>query len=417
MSMRQVAGWLTVAVGAWLGCAGAFAAGSVPVNHARLFQETLTASRMPLEIRDGRLSGPGAAFLESRAAESQFVLVGEEHGVADIAATVQALLAGIGPLGYRHLAIEVDPWMTAKLEAMLRQGGTAAVAAYLSSDATRLSLPFYNWSSEAALAHSAVRAGGDATPVLWGLDQVFIGAAGPLLADIAAGAANAKARELAGSLATRATGNMEFLGAVELRELQELQALLGDERDRHWAQLAADLHASARIYQPFVTGKGQSAFAANLERETLMKNTFLARLREAQAGGAPMPKVLFKFGANHMYRGLSPTHVPSLGSFVADFALAHGKSAFSLLVLCGPGTRAGDFSGNEVDCEIDVTRDFPDLVAHVDAQVPTLFDLRAWKDRPRRWAHLAPEVREMIRAFDALLFVPDGKPARALRQQ
>lgn len=372
---------------------------------------------MPLEMRDGHLSGPGSAFLEARAAESQFMLVGEEHGVADIAATVQALMARIGPLGYRHLAIEVDPWMTAKLEAMLRQGGTAAVATYLASDATRLSLPFYNWSSEAALAHAAVRAGGDATPALWGLDQLFIGAAGPLLADIAAGASTAEARTLAGSLVTRATGNLEFLGTVELRELQELHALLDDERDREWARLAADMLTSARIYQPFVTGKGQSAYAANLERETLMKNTFLARLREAQAGGAPMPKVLFKFGSNHMFRGLSPTHVPSLGNFVADFALAHGKSAFSLLVLCGPGTRAGDFSGNEADCEIDVARNFPDLVAHVDAQVPTLFDLRAWKDHPRRWAHLAPEVREMIRAYDALLFVPGGKPARPLRQQ
>jgi hypothetical protein len=62
-----------------------------------------------------------------------------------------------------------------------------------------------------------------------------------------------------------------------------------------------------------------------------------------------------------------------------------------------------------------VATSFPDLVGHVDAKAPTLFDLRAWKDKPRRWAHLAPDVREMIWAYDAILFVPNGTPAKALK--
>ena len=413
--MLRLAGACAVVIGLCPGHGVASAAEPLPDDPAALFQQTLAATRMPVALRDGHLSGPGAAFLEARANESQFVLVGEEHGVADIASTVRALLAGIGPLGYRHLAIEVDPWTTAKLETMLRQGGTAALAAYLARDDAKLSLPFYNWSTEAALAQAAVRANGEAPPALWGLDQLFIGAAGTLLADIAAGAANAQARALAQALAARAKGSLEFLGTVELRELQELHALLGDEQDREWAQLAAGMIESARIYQPFVAGRGLSVHAANLERETLMKRTFLARMHEAQTREGRMPKVLFKFGANHMMRGLSPTYVPSLGNFVSEFALAQGKSAFGLLILCGPGTKAADFMGNEADCEFDAAKAFPDLVAHVDPKTPTLFDLRRWKDRPKQWAHLAPEVRAMIWAYDALLFVPGGKPAQPLR--
>ncbi len=401
-------------VGVWLVHA-AFAAEPTPDDLKKLFQETIVASRLPLEVRGGRLSGSGAAFLKERAGEAHYVLLGEEHGVATIADTVRMLFADLNPLGYRHFAIEVDPWMTGKLEATLRGGGTEALATFLGREDARLSTPFYNWSSEAALAEAVVRANGDATPALWGLDQLFIGAAGLLLGDVATQASNAEARALAQTLAGRAKGNLQFLGEVDLGELQKLRSLLGDEKDRAAAQLVDDMILSARIYGPFVTGKGLSVYAANLERENLMKRLFLARLREAEARDGKTPKVLFKFGANHMMRGLSTTHVPSLGNFVSDYALANGRQTFSVLLLCGPGTKAGDFQGGEGDCEFSVAGSFPDLVAHLDAKAPTLFDLRVWKDKPRRWAHLSPEVREMIWAYDAVLFVPNGKPAKALK--
>src|SRR5262249_46145609 len=157
--------------------------------------------------------------------------------------------------------------------------------------------------------------------------------------------------------------------------------LLGGEADRTLAQLMDDMILSARIYQPFVgVNTGLSVYAANLERETLMKRTFLALYRAA--GG---PKVFFKFGANHMMRGLSQTQVPALASFVDDVAIAEGKRAFNLLILCGPGTKAGDLMGNEGNCEIDLAKDLPDLVPQVDATRLTLFDLAPWKDKPRRW--------------------------------
>ncbi|MCW5573759.1 MAG: hypothetical protein KIT37_12110 [Steroidobacteraceae bacterium] len=141
------------------------AAESLPDDPAALFQQTLAATRMPVALRDGRLSGPGATFLEARANESQFVLVGEEHGVADIASTVRALLAGIGPLGYRHLAIE---------SALHRRGRDAA-------------------------GRHRRRSG----------ERVSAGAGA--------------------GMAARAKGSLEFLGTVELRELQELHALLGGD--------------------------------------------------------------------------------------------------------------------------------------------------------------------------------------------
>ena len=380
------------------------------------FQETVAASRMPIVVKGERLTGPGAEFLKARAGESQFVLLGEEHGVATIADTVRAMFADLQPLGYRTFAIEVDPWMTAKLEAMLRAGGTKELGKFLTATPERrFAIPFYNWTAEAALADAVVRARGDATPALWGFDQLFIGAAGHLLGDVAAGASNAEAKALAQSLADQAKGKLDFLGRVDLGELQKLRALLGAPQDANWARLIDDMILSARIYQPFVTGQGLSVYAANLERENLMKRLFVARFREAEQREGKKPRVFFKFGGTHMARGLSSTHVPSLGNFVQDFAEAEGLSTYHVMLLCGPGTKAGDLMGNPADCSIDLATAFPDLAGQVDVKNPTLFDLKPWKDKPRRWAHLPEETRNLIWAFDALLFVPNGKPAQGFK--
>lgn len=375
------------------------------------FQETLSASRMTLEAKSGKLAGPGADFLRGRIAGSHFVLIGEEHGVATIADTVRAMLPDLSQSGYRHFAIETDPYVAAKLEAMLRAGGTKEVAKFLAADGNQFAIPFYSWSAEAELAAAAVKANATSAPALWGLDQVFIGASAALLNDIAAQASTADAKALAGKLAAQAKGNLEFLGKADLGELAKLRGFLGADADRALAQLVDDMILSARIYQPFVgVTTGLSVYAANLERETLMKRTFLKRYRAASG-----PKVAFKFGSNHMMGGLSATHVPSLANFVSEFALSEGKAAFKLLILCGPGTQAGDLMGNAASCELDIPKDWPDLATHVDAKQMTLFDLKTWKDRPSRWKHLPEETRQLIWAFDAILFVPNGKPAAALK--
>jgi hypothetical protein len=57
----------------------------------------------------------------------------------------------------------------------------------------------------------------------------------------------------------------------------------------------------------------------------------------------------------------------------------------------------------------------PELGAHLDSKRPTLFDLSPWKGKPRRWAHLSEDMRAMIWAFDAVLVVPNGVPAKPLK--
>jgi len=371
------------------------------------FAATIAGSRMVLTIEGGDAGGAAAKFVADAAARSNFFLIGEEHGVATIADTVRALLPLLHAAGYGHFAVEADGYAARLVEDRLREGGVQALAAFLHEGDHATTIPFFNWAPEAALAH-AFLAGTVADPLgnLWGLDQVFIGAYGLMLGRIAVEASDPATRQLAAAMATQAKGNLEFLGQTDPTQFDRIRQGLGATDDAALLELVDDMILSRRIYAPFIGRPGLSAYAANRMREDLMKKNFLARY--AAAG---RPKVLFKFGSNHMVRGLSPTHVPSLGNFVADLAFAEGKEAFNLLVLCGPGTQAGDFMGNVATCELDVAKLMPDVAAVLDAAHPTLFDLAPWKDNPQQWKHLDADIRELLWAYDALLVVPDGKPA------
>ncbi len=360
-------------------------------------------SRRTARIENGRLTGDGAAFLRALGAQSQFVLIGEEHGNAGIAQFSAAYWRDLNDEGYNYHAIETDPWIAARLERSLRAGGVDGWTRYLQENGNATTAPFMTWAAEADLA-AAVVASSEArrAPALWGLDQTFIGAANLFLRDIAANARDSEARRIAAELAEAANGSITWLGTSPPQQLADLRARLNGRRDAQYAELVDAMIVSQRIYQPF-TGAGGDVYLANLERETLMKRLFLENYRAAErADGAP-PRVMFKFGAGHMYRGASPTHVPGLGGFVSEFAVQNGTSALSLYVACGPGGRTASLQGPAGACDEGFAQRFGFLAPYVSADEITVFDLRPWRMRPGRWAHLPAPAQQLIDSFDVLV--------------
>src|SRR6185436_3530935 len=67
------------------------------------------------------------------------------------------------------------------------------------------------------------------------------------------------------------------------------------------------------------------------------RDNLAARLREEQTRKVP-PKVMMKFGYNHMIRGANYVTVFDLGSMTDEVAALSGGSAFHILVLPGPGS-------------------------------------------------------------------------------
>jgi len=96
-------------------------------------------------------------------------------------------------------------------------------------------------------------------------------------------------------------------------EIAELRhAIGGGSGEAAW--LLDLMEQSNRIYENNAAPRDSlRGYESNREREDMMKDLFLARYRDAQRRGERRPRVMLQFGSFHGMRGMSPTHVLTLG--------------------------------------------------------------------------------------------------------
>jgi len=75
-----------------------------------------------------------------------------------------------------------------------------------------------------------------------------------------------------------------------------------------------------------------------MQRRTQWMKTNLAE-RLSEARGRQSPKVMMKFGYNHMIRGLNYVNDFDIGTMPDEVAALSGDRAFHIIVLPGPGSR------------------------------------------------------------------------------
>ena len=78
-----------------------------------------------------------------------------------------------------------------------------------------------------------------------------------------------------------------------------------------------------------------TAWDSAQRRALWMRNSFADRLREERGA----PKVMFKFGYNHMIRGANYVNIFDLGAMTDEVAALSNERAFHILILPGPGSR------------------------------------------------------------------------------
>lgn len=292
-----------------------------------------------------RLRGAAAEQLINEARQSQFFLIGEDHGGAETARFAEAMFQAIRPLGYNHIAIEAGPLTGEVLEKGARSGGADAIGAFLRGQP--FAVPFFNWREEAEYLAATVKAvsTADTKPgnqhVVWGLDQEFILSPSIHLArltELAKGLPPAaqetvrefKARSEAGyaEMVAKKNPNAIWMMQVATADFDKLAAAFPKEGEA--ARIIGELRESAEIYQLWLRREG---YRSNELRAALMNRHFNAFYREAVAHGEAMPRVMMKFGANHMMRGRSFVDVFDLGTFLPELARQNGGRVFQMLVL------------------------------------------------------------------------------------
>lgn len=394
--------------------------------------QALAGNAVPLRWAEGKLSGPGAELLRQEAAESQFFLVGEDHGLAAVPRFAAALYREIRPLGYHHLALETGPLTAETLESLARSPEPEKALA----DFDRrfpFAVPFYNWREEAELLPPVLAGAPKDRRVLWGLDQEFILSPAFLLPRLAESAKTPAARALVqeylqrsldGDRRMREEGNPAavLLASATDADFQRLEDGLRPAPGSEAARILAELRVSRAIYAGQFAPQDGAGLRSNAERAALMKRHFLTFYEEARKQGEAQPKVLFKFGVFHTVTGRSFTQAFEIGTFARELAEANGRRSFHLFVMVAKGAANAyrPFGSTEADKskpydavkELDVA-DVRPLLAAATSGEPVLFDLR-----PLRLALLGKKygavhagLERLLVGNDAILLLPESAAA------
>jgi hypothetical protein len=407
-----------------LRCVASFIFGATPAvvwAQDSTLTALLIANRYPLELREDRLGGPGGAQLLEGARTARFVLIGEEHGVAETPQLIRALLTDLRPRGFDTFAIEVSPLQGQRLDAM--RGGPRLTERMDTLLATwRTTIPFYGLEEERALLLSALQPLEGGRPMrIWGLDydvngDIYFLEELERLASPSARPAIQRARMLADrgleAMANQGDPSQLFAWSAPDSAFEALRTALGPRAPARARAIVDVFQTTARINRLFLAGR---VYESNLERSAYLRKNFLARWREGLQSTAP-PRVVFKFGGSHMMRGLNYTHTIDIGAAATIVAEGRGERAFSFLVLGGPGTRSARLNPVKGAYE-------PIGAAEVDARnlawlrpaVPpnewVVFDMQSVRRQYVRGRNsLTSDQDRFLHAYDAIVVLPRSTP-------
>jgi hypothetical protein len=405
-------------------CAALFVAASPIAAKAQQAENSLEekiaasadAHRYRLDYDGERFSGPGLDKLLEEARAAQFLLIGEEHGIAENPKLAGQLFTELSDEGYSNLVIEISPPMATALDQALREGGIDGLRDLF---AQRGGEPAFFGMKEEAEFLAAVRATSPRkAPILWGVDyevagdQHLLG----LLTVMKKPVAAAKALEQLQQAADAA-----YATYLETRGAQFLFTFSGDpslvravkeawpDHNDEAARILDTLEETLEINRLWVNGEG---WASNRRRATLMRTNFLTHWASASARKAP--KLMIKLGASHLVRGRNMTETFDLGTLLPELAEIEGAHAFSIFVVPGKGAMTAVLNPATWSYEPAPGKDSYDhgvetLIAASYPDAFTLIDLRPL--RAMVGSRIAPDnvdLARIVHGFDMMLVMTGG---------
>ncbi|MCE9576795.1 MAG: hypothetical protein K8W52_26855 [Deltaproteobacteria bacterium] len=389
------------------------------------FADAVKQQAKPLTLAAGALAGAGAAPLKAALADANFVVLGEDHGIAQIPQLATAICTELAPRGVHRLALEVGAAVGPELTRMASApDGAAQLAAFTAKYPETIA--FYDWQEEFAFVSACARATAarKAPLEIWGLDQELMGASQFVLDQILATRPGTKATTAITALAkaaadARATAIAKndfgalFLFSAKQAPLTAATAALKKDGSAVAQALFASLLRSRVIYQG---QSGPDPYLSNRDRAKLMKETFLDDLSAAARADGAFPKVFLKFGAYHGYRGNNPLHSSEIGNLIGEAAEGHRVTSLHVIALGVKGQQLAMVGpGKAAPVPLDLTAD-PDmafLAPFFAAQAPrawTIFDLRTFRSHWGRFGALDPELERLVFGYDFLVLIPDPQP-------
>lgn len=362
---------------------------------------------------DGKgFSGAGWDMLVSEGRSSEFFLLGEEHGIAEIPVLTGELFEALRPAGYDKLAIEISAPIADELDDAAKNG-THGLRNYFAKYPPGPA--FYFWRSEAELLAKARGLVPNDEQAIWGLDYEVIGdrqlierlrARAPSSAKAALAALDKAS--LDGWARWKAEKNPEFLPTFSLKpELIHAITAAWKSPDRQSAVILDVLAETLEInLLQQTTGWGSNKRRADFNRKSLIR--LLSRSKASRP-----PKILFKFGSTHTMRGVTWTGVFDIGSLAAEVASLRGGKSFHLLVGGGEKSTHGVLDATDMSVKtqpVDMIGEEFGMAFLLDVMPKTglgLLDLRPLRRLASSAERLKelnnPEAVRVIHAYDMML--------------
>jgi hypothetical protein len=378
-------------------------------------------SRMRLDFQRGRFSGPAWDWLLAQGRDSHFLLLGEEHGIAENPKLAAQLFAALVPSGYSKVAVEISPPMAEEIDAALTRGGLAALRRMFASRASNTAFFGMREEAEWLAAARTVLPGGK--PFLWGLDYEAF-ADRHLLAMLKAkrkpaAAADALARLERASHESwakfEATGDYKYMYTFSGDPaLVRAVRAAWPKADPQSVRIIDTLGQTFEINRAWVEKRH---WESNRLRASNLRSSFLRHWRAARKED---PRVFFKFGASHLVRGRNTTGTYDLGALLPELAEFEGKRAFSLLILPGPGTQVAGFDPRTFGVTpqkvegAEYLKGLQPIIAAAHPDAFTLFDTRALRPLLGRAQGADSHLTDFVHGFDSILIMSGSTPSAAL---
>lgn len=303
---------------------------SLPCLKAQDSLITATARETALFIQqmDGRFSGAGWDSLVADGRRSEYVLLGEEHFLAEIPLFTSVYASTVG---FQHFVTETDPFSLKSLEKAILSNTTKTYDSILKNYGHSLS--FFALKPEIEMLKAMTKRG----TKLYGIEQVLMNADKWMAEELKQVTKSSEAasvytriskqsQEMFDAFAKNPNATSMYMLAPGFEEdLKALEAmkLSGVEQERISA-----LRMSREIYL-----NQDHALRIKLMKHQLMK------IYPEWGNG----KTLFKFGAVHMPRGESLLKIYDIGNLVHNLAESRFQKSLHILVLGIEGTQGGPF--------------------------------------------------------------------------
>jgi len=303
--------------------------------------DTAAIERQRIDYDGHEFSGPGWDRLLSEGRKAQFFLLGEEHGIAENAKLAAQLFQALAKSGYDTFLIEISPPMARELDDVLAKDGLDGLRRLFAQPGGEPA--FFGMAEEAEMLATVRAAVPDGRPVLWGADYEVAGDR-TLLRRLAATPKPAAAEAALAALVDAsergwkqhaATGGPQFIFTFTgdpalVRDVE--RAWPGRDADSAW--ILDTLEETLEINRLWASG---DSFESNRRRAALLRANFLRQWQAARRSGEA-PRVMAKFGANHLVRGRNMTQTFDLGSLLPELAAMDGGRSFSIMVVPGKGS-------------------------------------------------------------------------------